>query len=235
MPVRDLRERAGHPRIVALDEREAAEKILLVCIEPGGYEDDLRPECLERRQHMALEGLASRCSAAAGGERNVHHVGRRILRAAVGIEGMLEESAHEHPLAPRGLAENVLGAVAVMYVEVDDGDTLEPPLLKSMGGRDRHVVEYAKPHGPVAGCMMSAGPHGAKRVARTSLHELIDGEDARAGGAARRRETEWIHRGVGVEAQIAAVRSVLEDEIHIARGVHARKLRGFGERRLERA
>ena len=45
-------------------------------------------------------------------------------------------------------AEQFLGAVAVMDVEVDDGDSREPELLLGVPRRDRHVVDEAEAHRP---------------------------------------------------------------------------------------
>ena len=115
-----------------------------------------------------LERAPRRRAVAAGGERHVEHVGRGIVGAAARIERMLKEARHQHALAPRGRAEYVLGAVAVMHVEIDDGDPLEPLGLERVGGRHRDVVEDAKTHGARRRGMVAARPHRAECVLRAA-------------------------------------------------------------------
>ena len=46
--------------------------------------------------------------------------------------------------------DDVLGAVAVMHVPVDDRDAMQPELRLCPACGDRHVVEQAEPHRPFA-------------------------------------------------------------------------------------
>ena len=71
--------------------------------------------------------------------------GAGLNGAAVGIKRMLKKTCH---LSTRSRhserAEHVLGAVAVVNVEVDDGHSLEPFDFERIGRGNADVVEYAK-------------------------------------------------------------------------------------------
>ncbi len=56
----------------------------------------------------------------------------------------------------------------MVHVEVDDHDALQPVFELGQPGRDRHVVEQAKPHGAVAGGVMPRRAHRCQRVVRAA-------------------------------------------------------------------
>lgn len=74
---------------------------------------------------------------------------------------MLEEAAHQHALVVR---ERRFGTVAVMHVEVDDRDALEPVHVERMPRRDRDVVEEAEAHRARRLRVMAGRPHAAERI-----------------------------------------------------------------------
>ena len=76
---------------------------------------------------------------------------------------MLEGRHHQHP---RIVAKDVLGAVAVVHVEVDHRHPLQPVLLERVGRAHRDVVEEAESHGPAALGVMPGRAHAAEGVAR---------------------------------------------------------------------
>jgi hypothetical protein len=72
---------------------------------------------------------------------------------------VLENRGHQDVLV---VLENVLGAVAVMHVEVDDRHALDAMRLQRVARRDGDVVEDAKPHRPRAAGVVARGADGAK-------------------------------------------------------------------------
>ena len=108
---------------------------------------------------------------------------------------MLEEAHHERALVPR---KNVLGAVAMMDVEIDHGHALELVALQRIFGRYRHVVEEAEPHGLVAAGMVSRRAHGAKGVFEFARHHRVGGGHGRTGRAQRCLPGVSVDRRVGV-------------------------------------
>ena len=57
---------------------------------------------------------------------------------------MLEDAAHQHLLVA---GETILGAVAVVHVEIDDRHPFEAVGLQGMAGGNADVVEEAEAHG----------------------------------------------------------------------------------------
>src|SRR5207248_8039886 len=112
-------------------------------IEPGGDEYQLWPMRFASRQ-PALDNRRTKFRApAAGRERNVYTFGIVVSRAAVGIHGMLERGNHQHAMIA---GKYFLGAVAMMNVEIDDGDTRKTVLRHGVRRSHRDVIEQAKTH-----------------------------------------------------------------------------------------
>ncbi len=128
--------------------------------------------------------------------------------------------------------EDVLGAVAVMHVEVDDRHALQAVRLNRVPCGDRDVVEDAKSHRPRAAGVMPGGAHAAERRRSFFLQNQIGGKDRRARRAQRRLQAPAVHRGVGVQMDRALAWRDLADRLHVFDGMHARELLVGGERRI---
>ena len=72
---------------------------------------------------------------------------------------MLEDRRHQHLLVA---LEDVLGAVAVVHVEVDDRHALQAVRVDRVARGDRDVVEDAEPHRPCAACVMARRADGTE-------------------------------------------------------------------------
>jgi hypothetical protein len=83
---------------------------------------------------------------------------------------MLESRAKHHA---RILVERLLGAVAVMHVEVEDRNALEAVGFERMHGSDRDVVEDAEAHRPSRRRMVPGRAHRAEGVARLARHHHV--------------------------------------------------------------
>ena len=92
---------------------------------------------------------------------------------------MLESAHHQRAWI---VAENVLGAVAMMHVEIDDGDAFQPMLLERMLGGDGDIVKEAEAHGAAAHRMMPRRAHAAKGIVRLAVQHQVGGKHRRAGG-----------------------------------------------------
>ncbi len=92
----------------------------------------------------------------------------------------------------------VLGAVAVMDVEIDDRHALEA-MRQRVRGADGDVVEQAEPHRAVALGVVSRRTHRAERVAAFARQHEIGREHRRARRVPRGVERMRVHRRVGIE------------------------------------
>ena len=116
-------------------------------VEAGGDEDQVRREIVERRQDARLRRPRGKCRCrhrGASGALTMLPAPVSSLRAGAGIERHLVGRAVEHA---RIVPEDVLRAVAVVHVPVDDGDALGAMRLLRMAGGDGDVVEQAEAHG----------------------------------------------------------------------------------------
>jgi len=140
---------------------------------------------------------------------------KRQVRAAVGIERVLEKARHQHAFMPLRRAENLLRAIAVVHVEVDHRDTLDAGFFQRISGRYGDVVEYAKAHRPVLGGMMATRTHRAECIAGMPGHQLVDRQDTRTGCAPCRVEAVRVHGRVRIKLHITLFRRVLENEVDV--------------------
>ena len=137
---------------------------------------------------------------------------------------MLEDAHHQHPLVA---GDDVFGAVAVVDVEVDDGDTLEAAHVERVTRGDGDVVEEAKAHRAVARRVMARRPDRAEGVGDSAVDDRIGGGDGGAGGADRRSPGARRGDGVGVDrAALAAAGDALE---HVAQLGHEAAAVGMGQ------
>ena len=104
----------------------------------------------------------------------------------------------------RVVPEQVLGAVAVVHVPVDD----EHPLtaVGERSGGDRDVVEQAEALTPCRHRVVTGWAHDDERGVGVAVGERLDRVQATPRGARRRRERSRGDDGVGVE-QPATIRA----------------------------
>src|SRR5438067_8456188 len=101
---------------------KASQRIVLVSVEPGGYQQQLRVEFRQCRPDLLFPGAEKQRIAAATGERHVEDVAMcSALSRTAGprIEGVLMGRRVEN----LGVVfKTVLRAIAVADIEVEDGD-----------------------------------------------------------------------------------------------------------------
>src|SRR5262245_5368018 len=169
----DLRRRPGK---VGLDKPQIGQRIILVGIKAGRDQDQIGGEVLQRRQQAGFERLLEAIATITWAQRRIEDVADTGFadRAGAWIErhlmGRGEQQVFVRP-------ENVLRAIAVMHVEIDDGNALDTIPLAGVEPRNGDVGENAKAHGTLALGMVPARPHLAKGVAhaRSLVHDAIDG------------------------------------------------------------
>ena len=92
-----------------------------------------------------------------------------------------EAMDREEPDSLRAV-EDLLRAVAVMDVEIDDQDAVELEPRQRIRGRQGDVAEDAEAHAFAGTGMMPRGADQAEGAAVAALHHVRDGLDRRAGG-----------------------------------------------------
>ena len=199
-----LHQLAGRPVEIVLVEVDLGQRIAVMRVEAGGNDDQVRPEIVERRQDARLERLAKDVAAGAGRQRRVDDVAGAglVLGAGAGIERHLVGRAVEHR---RIVPEDVLRAVAVMDVPVDDGDALGAMLLLRMAGGDRGIVEQAKAHRGRALGMVAGRPRRDEDIVGRARIDVVDRGVGGADRRQRRLPALRAHRGIGVDAHDAGL------------------------------
>ena len=114
---------------------------------------------------------------------------------------MLEDADHQHAVVA---GDDVLGAVAVVHVEVDDRHPRQAARVERMARGDGHVVEEAEAHRLVARGMVPGRAHGAERAGGAAGDDVVGGRHGSAGRAQHRVPGGGAGRGVGVDSTGAA-------------------------------
>ena len=133
---------------------------------------------------------------------------------------MLEGAHHQHA---RIVAENVLGAVAMVHVEIDDGDACEPMVLQRVSRRDGNVVEQAEAHRAIARRMVPRRPDAAKSAIRLPVQHQVGGKHRSAGRVQCSVPGMRIHRGVRIQMDGAPGRRAAAHMTDIFHGMHPRQ------------
>src|SRR5690606_41512454 len=88
------------------------------------------------------------------------------------------------PLFPYTTLFRSLGAIAVMYIEVNDGNAIESMCRQPMGCRDGYIVKNTKAHGLCRFGMMPGGAHVTEDRIRLATHHHIYSQNASPCGVA---------------------------------------------------
>ena len=169
------------PGEVARLEAQFAERVAIMGVEAGRDEDEVGGECVDGWEHPLGEGGAIGGTVGAGRQRNVENV------ACAGFGGCAGAGV-ERPLVSGGVEDGRvvpkggLGAVAVMDVPIDDGDTLRAVRALRVAGGDGDGGEEAETHRPVGLGVVAGRADRAEGVGDHARHHRVDGE---AGGADR--------------------------------------------------
>ncbi len=132
----------------------------------------------------------------------------------------------EHALV---VVEDVLGAVAVVHVPVDDGHPVA--LRRQLRRGDRDAVEETESHRPVGHGVMPGRPTGRERNVTLALVERRDGVEHRSDRPECRGPRTRHDRGVGVEVATTGGTELFEPADVVGR-VHALDVVPLGDRRF---
>ena len=199
-------------------------------VETGRDQHELGRERVERGQDARGPGGPELGRAGARRQRRVDDVAAPGFagRAGAGIEGILVRGSEEDI---RVGGEDGLGAVAVVDVEIDDGDTPQPVLVSRVRGADGDVVEQAKAHGAARFGVVAGRAHRAERVLGLARRHRADGGDNRAGRAQRRLARARRNHRVGIEPRVPGGGHGVENPAHVFVAMDPAERVRFGARR----
>ena len=180
-------------------ERHRGDRITSIAVETGRDEDEVRAKPEDR-----IEGGTQRLHVIGPrgmrGHRPVADIGALIPGAGSGVTRILMDRRKEQRLAAM---QDRLGAVAVMGVEIPDRNPPGAQLLLGSEGRDRNLVQVAKPHRLGNRGMMPRRAHeGKNRFPRLCREGVLGGFD----GPGHRTSSVAVDLGKkgGISVKIAA-------------------------------
>jgi acetyltransferase len=210
--VGQLQQLARDPREIELEQIEMRHVIRAMTVEPGRDHDQLRREGLDAGQAFLQHGSAKCAPIGQRRQRHVDNIWRLAVGAHAGIIGMLETRAEQDALVAR---YHVLGAIAVVHVEIDDGDPLQAPMIDRVIGANRDVTEEAEAHGARALRMVTRWPDHAKNMFDRALHDQVDALRRGARGVQCGSQRVRIHGGIAIEPGQTLLRRTLEHMIDV--------------------
>ncbi len=121
----------------------------------------------------------------------------------------------------RIVVKDVLGAVAVMHIEIRDRHPAQAMRCQRMRRSDGNVVEDTEAHRPRPFGMVTGRTDVAKGVLHLASHHQIHAHHCGSRGTQRSRIAKGVHAGVAIELDPAMLRRVGCDKVDIGSGVHA--------------
>ncbi len=202
-----------------------------MAIETGRDKDQGRCELFESRDDFGVEQLNQLGIARSGRKGEVHRETFALspagLRggAGTGIEGVLM-GRDEQDIRP--VIKNILGAVAVMYIEIDHGDSLAAVLVEGILGGDRNMVDQAETHRTIGSGVVARWTTDDQRSPGALAKGGINGAEERPGDLTRSLERIGRAKRIGIEI-VGVFAPERGEAINILRGVDAlQKLRIIG-------
>ncbi|CAN5395732.1 hypothetical protein BH10PLA2_BH10PLA2_12010 [soil metagenome] len=190
-------------------QTQAADWIECVGVEAGTQEDKLGLEFVGRLFECAAKGFD--VLPAGDTKRERHVAGKAETGTGAGLfigPGARVKAAAETVNAQeilRGIGvEDILRAVTVMHIPVDDQHAIEPVLLASMCSRDGDVVEKAKTHTGFRRRVMSGRPNQAECSVIDATNDVIDCGHAGTGSIQGDLEGRWRNNSVRIQIAAAA-------------------------------
>ena len=158
------------------------------------------------RQDQILERGAEFRPAVLGGERRVDD-GVVVAALALGAGArkqrhLVRRAVHHGRVRP----EDVLGAVAVMHVEIDDGRARDAVFALGVARGDGDVVEEAEAHRLADLGVVAGRAHRDEGVAMLARHHGFGRRDRAADAAHHRFPRARRHRGVAIDIDQSAGR-----------------------------
>ena len=143
---RDLHQLRRRPGKIRFDKIETAERIEAMRVEAGRNDDQIRAKRFDARQKPRFHRLPEHRAIVARGERCIHDIvmlAAFVARASAGKQRhLMRRGIEDGAVGP----EYFLGSIAVMHVEIEDRHPFGAMRGLRVAGRDRRVVEEAKPH-----------------------------------------------------------------------------------------
>ena len=131
--------------------------------------------------------------------------------------GSIGERGEHDQIVNAPFPKDVLCAISVMDVEIDDRDALSAVGRLGMSCGDGRIVEEAKTHRRRDFGMMAGRSRGDEGVSDLLGHHLVDSEYRAAGRAQGRLERAGRHRGVVVDGRAPLRRRPRADRIRYSR------------------
>ena len=126
MGTRHVFQLLGDPGVIGFDQAHLTQVIVAVGIKASADKYHLRRKRMHARQPLALHQCAHRIALGVGGHRHVQDVVRMSVGAAIRVMRMLKKTHHQNP---RVIADNILGAIAVVHIKIHNGHALQAMVL----------------------------------------------------------------------------------------------------------
>ncbi len=146
-------------------------------IESGGDDHKVRIELLHRREEMLVEGIKFLLVTGSCRQGNVQ-VGslsrsNTLFLVAATKPGIVWELVCAEVKNGWVSFEDVLGAVAMMNVPIDDYHSCQSVFFLDIPSRDRGIIEQAEAHCPIEFCVMTGRANRAKGSVHIAFHYRI--------------------------------------------------------------
>ncbi len=220
----------GHPRVVAVGEHQLRQFVFGMGIKTGRHQYELWLEPFDRGQPDVGDDPSKLLTSGSCREGGVDDVVGGWLGADVGIVRMLEGGAEQYPVV---VFEYILGAIAVVNIEIENGDARQAVDCHRLGGSHGDVIEKTESHRIIARRVVSGRPDTTEHCFFLSGKNQIDPLRAGTRSALCGLKGIGVHYGIRVDLKIAPRRrSRPEERFDVVRSMNPLQLFAGNPRRL---
>ena len=200
--------------------------VVLVRIESGGKQNELRPECFQGGQPAVADGITEGLATVAGFKRRIDDVriapcGGGQFAFGKGIQRIFE-TRQQHDA--RVVGKNILRAVAVVHVEIQNCHAFQAVFGNQVHGGHGHIVDKAKSRRFVGMRVVAGRTDGAKGVFGLFAHHHVHGFHGGAGGFAGSLQGVAAQKGVVVDLHLPLRGQPAFQIVQVTPCVYARQL-----------
>jgi hypothetical protein len=156
----------GDPVKVGFHQVELGHIVFSMSIETSRDHNQFWPKMIDSVEPTGLDNGPERFASGPRGKGQVDDVITDSVCPHIWVERVLEAAAEQDPGI---ITEDILGAITMMHIKIDDRNATELISLQCMGGTYRNIIEYAKTHGLMTFCMMSRGAYVAEGSSHLSM------------------------------------------------------------------
>jgi len=193
-------------------------------VKTGRDENQIRLEGAKARKDLRLINFAKLFLASTRLERDVEHIVMLASIRGIACAGIERHFVRRDEQNPWILLHEILRSIAVVDIEVDDGNPFETVMIESVHCADSDIAKETKSHRRFALGMVARRANGSKGVLDCSTQNQIDGLHHGTCGAIGGGQRSGRHECIGIKRGDPAFRRAAPEIVDMRLGMDAQNI-----------